>query len=70
MIVKIQKPLMTNGNSEPMALIYNQSRSIQLQIPFAQVEHMFDEDELKIYAKAKVFMKNLVINKKVEERNW
>jgi hypothetical protein len=69
MIVKIQKPLMTNGG-EPMALIYNQSRSIHIQIPFSRVQHLFDEDEIKIFAKARVFMKQLNILSKVEDRSW
>ncbi len=69
MIVKIQKPLMTNGD-EPMALIYNQSRSVHIQIPFSRVQHLFDDDEIKIYTKARIFMKQLIILSKVEDRNW
>lgn len=53
MIVKIQLPLMTNGNSEPMALIYNRSRRFQMQIAAKDVLELFEPGELKIYAKVR-----------------
>ena len=60
---------MTNSR-EPMALIYNQSRSVNIQIPFSQVEHMFEEHEIKIYAKARIFAKQLIIVGKATEQDW
>lgn len=69
MIVKIQKPLMTNGQ-EPMALIYNRSKSVWLNIPFHMVSELFQNDELKIYADVKIKNKKLIIREFVDEQDF
>ena len=66
MIVKIQKPIA--GNSRHPCLIYNEDRSVEL---FADLEHMFEEHELKIYHEAYINAdKMLVIGKRVEDQEW
>lgn len=69
MIVKIQRPLMTNGD-EPMALIYNQSKTHMVHVPLSTVESMFEEGEQKIYAKARMVGTTLHIRSKTEPRDW
>lgn len=74
MIIKIQRPLMTNGD-EPMALIYNKDRSIEHMCPYFEVEELFaskDGEELpaKVYHKADIIDTKLVIGRRVEDRNW
>lgn len=49
MIVKIQRPLMTNGD-EPMALIYDRTKEFTSFVPLAWVESLFDVNDVKIYA--------------------
>lgn len=69
MIVKIQKPLMTNGD-EPLAYIYNQSRSVELHIPLSTVESLFEEGEFKIFAKARLIGTTLKILGKAKWQDW
>lgn len=66
MIVKIQRPLMTNGNNEPMALIYDEPRAHMLLMPWHQCEELFDDDELRIYVEVEIQDKKLHIGDRVE----
>lgn len=73
MIFKIQKPLFST-KGQPY-LIYNKDRSIVSQSlevgKIKEVDDMFNEEELKVYAKGYIDRKgNLVINKKVEAQEW
>lgn len=73
MIFKIQRPIVSS-HGQPY-LIYNKDRTIISQnLEVGQVweiDNMFKEDELKIYAKGYIDKKgNLVINKKVEAQDW
>lgn len=73
MIFKIQKPLFS-AKGQPY-LIYNKDRSIVSQSlevgKIKEVDDMFNEEELKVYAKGYIDRKgNLVINKKVEAQEW
>lgn len=69
MIVKIQRPLMTT-ESEPMALIYNQDRSIQTQQSFYDVAPLFDREELKVYHYAKMKGTILQIGERAPDQVW
>ena len=52
MIVKIQRPIMTNGDT-PMVLIYNRSRSVNTQWPLSdELNQLFSEGEYKAYFRA------------------
>lgn len=53
MIVKIQRPLMTNGE-EPMALLYDRDRTFQVQVPLSHVEQLFKGNEVKAYCRAEL----------------
>ena len=75
MIVKIQRPLMTNG-SEPMALVYDQTRrNINAMIPYFEVEELFavedgEEPPLKVYHQASIEFGQLAIEERVEDQDW
>jgi hypothetical protein len=70
MIVKIQRPLMTNGD-EPMALIYSKDRYVEYMCPFHQVEELFGMDEQKIYHHAVLGKgRKLLINKRAPDQDW
>ena len=71
MIVKIQRPLSTNADI-PEALIYNKSRTVMYQIPYVEVQQLFNGTlgELKVYHEAEVINKILHINERVEDQDW
>jgi hypothetical protein len=50
-VVKIQRAL--NDPTAP-ALVYNQNRSIYIQVPWEDVKGLFQPDEVKIFCRAKV----------------
>ena len=73
MIFKIQKPLFST--EKELYLISNKDKSIisqSLEVgKIKEIDNMFNEDELKIYAKGYIDKKgNLVINRKVEKQDW
>ena len=67
MIVKIQKPLVTNAKN-PEYLVYNQSRTVQLQIP--GLDELFTGGELRIYHKARLKGDQLIIKERVNDQLW
>lgn len=69
MIVKIQRPVVTN-EPVPLALFYNEDRSLFTQQPFENVEPLFKEGELKIYVEAEVVGTLLMIDHRVEDQDW
>lgn len=69
MIVKIQRPLMTNED-EPMALIYDQSRAFLTQYPYTAVESLFEDGSLKVYHLAKLVGTELEIGVRVKDQEW
>jgi hypothetical protein len=70
MIVKIQIPLITNGQ-DPQALIYNQYRDIRVEVPVGQVLPLFDKGEFKIYHHATLDNLNwLVIGNRAPDQSW
>lgn len=75
MIVKIQRPLMTNGD-EPMAFVYNKDRlTINAMIPYFEVEELFvaedgEEPPSKVYHEAALINGNLEIGERVEDQDW
>lgn len=70
-IVKIQRPLMTNG-SEPMALVYNRSRSFEAHMPMtSDIAALFDDGSLKVYHSASLDGDKLLIGKRLPwEPSW
>ena len=73
MIFKIQRPIVSS-HGQPY-LIYNKDRTIictNLEVGQVwEIDNMFKEDELKVYAKGYIDKKgNLVINRKVDEQDW
>jgi hypothetical protein len=69
MIIKIQKPIVTT-EEVPQALIYDRDRTVQLTVPFTDVEELFGPFQLKVYARAKIKGKNLVIQDVVPDQDW
>ena len=69
MIVKLQRPLMWTTD-EPQALIYDETREYQSLIPFAQVEHMFSPDDLKIYVMAQLAGETLVMGGRLKDQDF
>ncbi len=75
MIVKIQRPLMTNGE-EPMALVYDQTRKrINAFIPYSMVEALFmipggDPETPKIYCEVEMVGTQMQVNGIVEDQDW
>lgn len=69
MIVKIQRPLMTNG-SDPKALIYNQDKTYQAMPDLDSVIGLFGPDENKIYHHAEVRENLLYIGHKTKTQIW
>lgn len=61
MIFKIQKPLMTNGNDEPMALLYDRSRRVQKLIPWPMIEEFFQPGQLKVYIRGNINRKGQLL---------
>jgi hypothetical protein len=61
---------MTNGQHEPQALIYNEDRSFEMQIPFSWVSSEFEDHELKIYVEADLEGSQLFIENKLEPQDW
>lgn len=70
MIVKIQRPLMTNGQEKPQALIYNQDRSVEAMIDYEAYEGMFELYELKIYHYAHMEGTILHIDERAPDQDW
>ena len=69
-IFKVQLPLASNMK-EPFALIYNQSRSIEVHLPVEYVKPFFKEGEKKIYVDAELEEDGeLFIYFRVPEQNW
>lgn len=64
MIVKIQRPFATT-EEVPMALIYNETRSVKLTAPFSDVEMLFNGRETKAYCRAKIENDHLIIGRKI-----
>lgn len=70
MIVKIQRPLMTNGD-EPMALVYNRGRKFTAQMPFtAEIEELFADGSLKVYHEARERNGKLMIGERVKDQDF
>ncbi len=69
-IVKIQRPLMTNGQGRLSALIYNEDRSIMTEVPLEEFSHLFKNDEFKIYHRFKRKNGNFIIKERVKDQNW
>jgi hypothetical protein len=74
MIVKIQIPIMTTAEV-PMALIYNEDRSIEVEVPASEVKQLFREGEFKVYAHAEDKLggddgKKLIITELAPNQSW
>ncbi len=70
MIVKIQRPMMTNGDA-PMAMVYNRGRKFTALMPFtAEIEALFEDGSLKVYHKAKEKCGKLLIGARVEDQEF
>lgn len=51
MVVKIQRPLMTNLE-QPQVLIYDKERTVVRQRPLEELQQLFIGNEVKIYHRA------------------
>lgn len=69
MIVKIQKPFMTNG-SEPIAFIYDEFRAHETQVPLSTVDQLFFLNEYKIYHHAHMEGTILHIDERTQDQDW
>lgn len=74
MIVKIQRPLIST-QEDPPVLIYNRSRTHEIEVPYSNVQSMFEPPEaidnpLKIYVKAKMKGTLLHLGRRVEDQDW
>lgn len=70
MIVKIQRPLSWSPGSEAIALIYNEDRTVFVQLPFVDFINLFDEEDQKVYHEADVVGTLLHIHERVEDQSW
>lgn len=71
MILKLQRPLVTNGPAEILA--YNEDQSFTTMIPYTKDAEAIFGDENKIYVRAQVprFDKGYVkIDEILEEQDW
>ncbi len=73
MIFKIQLPLATN-EAIPLALVYNEDRSIKFTTPVEKVEEWFIHHPFKIFVEADYFVnfggKEFIIKEIVEDKDW
>jgi hypothetical protein len=69
MIVKIQRPLVSNDD-DPPALLYNEDRSVSLQVPFIDVAQLFGTFQLKVYVNAAMVGDTLVLGEIVPDQDW
>ena len=73
-VVKIQRPLYTNKRKLANGcLVYDKTRTIEqiIVINNRTLNKLFDEDEFKIYAVAKLDTNgNMTVMKQVEEQEW
>ena len=68
-IFKIQLPLVSTS-SVPWALIYNEERTITLEVHPSQVEQLFKEGEHKIYVRGEVVVDHLEVWGRAIEQEW
>lgn len=72
MILKLQRPIVTNGPAEIM--IYNEERDFMTTLPYTQeVEDQIFQGELKVYARAYVPQYDgdyIKIEELLEEQDW
>jgi hypothetical protein len=66
---------MTNGNSVPMALIYDQTRNLHQMLPYFEIEELFavddgEEPPFKVYHEANLSNGILHIGERVEDQDW
>lgn len=69
MIVKVQTPLMTNENP-PLALIYNKSRSLQVQVPISGYLKSKMRGRPKVFFHAKFNEKKIEIGSEAPWQDW
>jgi hypothetical protein len=74
-VVKVQLPVFSN-ESTPLALIYNEDRSIHGQLPLTRSLELLMKDDatgetrLRAYFEATVRDGSLVLGREVEEQDW
>lgn len=68
MIVKVQKPLFTNG--VPEVLIYNKSRTVLHMSRYTKEWEKWFGNRLKRYANAHIEDQIVIIDDIVADRNW
>lgn len=73
-VVKIQRPICTNERKLANGcLVYDKTRKIEqiIVVNNRTLNKLFDEDEFKIYAVAKLDENgNMTVMKQVEEQGW
>ena len=69
MIVKVQLPIVSS-ESAAFALIYNEERTLHLQVETDSVQHLFNADELKVYYKSEIVDGELVFKDRVASPDW
>ena len=68
MICKLQRPLFTNA--EPTMLVYNESRTFEMQVLFTEDLAELFGDDLKLYARCHMKGGILHVDKLVDDRAW
>lgn len=69
-IVKVQKPLFTSEPEAPMALVYNEDRSLNVMVPYTEdLERLFGDD-MKQYWLADWSGGEVELLKEVGEQDW
>ncbi len=69
MIVKIQKPMISDEDV-PMSLLYNRDRTVMIMIPFADVAELFGTYQMKVYVRAQLEGKNLILEDIVSNQDF
>jgi hypothetical protein len=70
MIVKCQKPLAWARGEHPTVLVYNESRSTFVQVPYTIKWANWFGSSLKRYAQVYYRNNKLVIGRVVSDRDW
>lgn len=70
MIVKIQRPLMTN-EANPQALVYTKDRIVDFTIDASKVDKAFGPGEYKVYHNASLSSKGVLhVGSRVADQDW
>ncbi|MEJ7804358.1 MAG: hypothetical protein WKG03_00335 [Telluria sp.] len=68
-IVKIQRPL-TTSEPIPVALVYNEERTLDIAIPMVMMRGIFPKHDPKVYFYATFSAGQLALDRPAPTQNW